>query len=82
MSAKHVHFIGIGGSGVSALAVIALSQVVMQKRRSSNFLSRTSHTLEQPPQGYRVSGSDLRNSALLERLQEEVYVAFGFRFTD
>jgi len=81
VSAKHVHFVGIGGSGVSALAVIALSQVVIKKRRASNFLSRTSHALKQLPQGYRVSGSDLRNSEQLKRVQEEVCIALAFQIT-
>ena len=42
-----VHFIGIGGTGVSALAIIALSE------------------------GYSVSGSDIRESAQLRRIERE-----------
>lgn len=44
---KHVHFIGIGGYGMSALA-----QVLLQM-------------------GYRVTGSDLKSSALTLRLEEQ-----------
>jgi len=44
--APKIHFIGIGGAGISALAIIALKQ------------------------GYRVSGSDVRDSAQLEGVRE------------
>ncbi|MEW5784936.1 MAG: UDP-N-acetylmuramate--L-alanine ligase [Bacillota bacterium] len=44
---KHVHFIGIGGYGMSALAQVLLKL------------------------GYRVSGSDLKESAITRRLSEE-----------
>jgi UDP-N-acetylmuramate--alanine ligase len=44
--AKHVHFIGIGGYGMSALALILLKK------------------------GYRVSGSDIRDSSLTASLVE------------
>jgi len=45
--AEHVHFVGLGGIGVSALA-----RILMQR-------------------GHRVSGSDLKDSPLLDRLRHE-----------
>ena len=53
---KHIHFVGIGGAGMSAIAEIL-------------------HSL-----GYRVSGSDLSDSAVTRRLAElgvTVFIGHG-----